>query len=51
MSHKAIAQIAVLMLVVFGATVLLYPTLFNPDTKTTTPIAAPPVATPVPPGN
>ena len=36
MSHKTIAKIAVVMLVIFGATVILYPTLFNPDNKSKT---------------
>lgn len=43
MSHKTIAKIAVVMIIVFGATILLYPMLFNPDDKTKTPIEAPPV--------
>ena len=40
MSHKTIARIAVAMLIVFGATILMYPTLFGPETKA--PIEAPP---------
>lgn len=44
MSHKTLAKIAVLMLIVFGSTIFLYPTLFNPDSKSKTPIEAPPVA-------
>ncbi len=45
MKHKTIAQVAVLMLVVYGLTVLLYPTLFNPDKKGNEPAVAPPVTT------
>lgn len=46
MSHKTIAKIAVLMLLVFGATILLYPTLFHPENKGRAPIEAPPIAAP-----
>lgn len=46
MSHKTLVKIAVLMIIVFGATILLYPTLFNPDSKSKTPIEAPPTAAP-----
>lgn len=41
MSHKTLARIAVVMLIVFGATILMYPTLFGPETKTP-PVEAPP---------
>ena len=44
MSHKTLAKIAVIMIVIFGATILLYPTLFNPQQKGSTPIEAPPVS-------
>ena len=43
MKHRNIVKIAIFMLVVYGLTVLLYPTLFNPDDKTNTPIAVPPL--------
>lgn len=47
MKHKTIAKIAIFMVVVFGATILLYPTLFGPELKRgETPIEAPPTATP-----
>ena len=45
MSHKTLAKIAVVMLVVFGATVILYPTMFNPDDKSA-PVQAPPLTVP-----
>lgn len=45
MKHKTIAQVAVLMLVVYGLTVLLYPTLFSPEKKGAQPAVAPPVTT------
>lgn len=45
MKHKTIVKVAIFMLVVYGATILLYPTLFNPDEKSSTPIEAPPVPT------
>ncbi len=47
MSHKTIAKIAVIMLIVFGMTILLYPTLFNSENKGSAPIEAPPTAPPV----
>lgn len=47
MKHKSVARIAIIMLVVFGATVLLYPTLFAPEPLGNSPVEAPPVATPV----
>jgi hypothetical protein len=43
MSHKTIAQIAIAMVVVFGATILIYPTLFNADRKGAPAVEAPPV--------
>lgn len=43
MSHKVLVKIAIVMVIVFGATVLLYPMLFNPDNKNTESVAAPPV--------
>lgn len=43
MSHKTLAKWAVIMIVIFGATILLYPTLFNPEQKSNAPIEAPPV--------
>ena len=49
MSHKTLAKIAVIMIVIFGATILLYPTLFNPQNKGTAPIEAPPVTAPLGP--
>ena len=45
MSHKTLAIIAVLMLIVFGATIFIYPELFNPDNKSKTPMAVPAAAT------
>jgi hypothetical protein len=42
MSHKTIAKIAVFMIVVFGAMILVYPLLFNPDSKGKATLAAPP---------
>ena len=33
MSHKTLAIVAVAMLIVFGITILVYPMLFNPDSK------------------
>ena len=48
--HKTIVKIAILMLVVFGATVLLYPTLYGPETRGTKPAEAPPIAAPAPIG-
>lgn len=41
MNHKLVIKVAVVMLIVYGATVLLYPTLFNPDAKSKTPIEVP----------
>ncbi len=46
MKHKSVARIAIIMLVVFGATVLLYPTLFSPEPSGNTPVEAPPIVTP-----
>lgn len=46
MSHKTIMKIAIGMLVVYGATVLLYPMLFNPDSHART-AEAPPVKAPI----
>ena len=43
MKHKTIVKIAIVMVIVFGATILLYPTLFNSEAKKGTPIEAPPV--------
>ena len=48
MKHKTIVKIAILMLVVFGATVLIYPTLYGPETRGTKPAEAPPIAAPAP---
>lgn len=42
MKHKLVVKIAIVMIIVFGATVLLYPTLFNPEQQGQTPIEAPP---------
>jgi hypothetical protein len=42
-SHKTLAKIAVVMVIVFGATILMYPMLFNPEDKAKAPIEAPPV--------
>lgn len=36
------------MVIVFGATVLLYPTLFGPEVKAPAAAEAPPVMAPVP---
>ena len=44
MTHKTIVKVVFVMLIVFGATILLYPTMFNPDDKNKTPIEAPPMA-------
>lgn len=44
MSAKLLSRIAIVMIIVFGATVLLYPLIYNPDAKSTQPIEAPPVA-------
>lgn len=41
MAHKTVAKIAVLMVVVFGATILLYPTLFGPEIKAPAPAESP----------
>ena len=49
MKHKNLARIAIVMIIVFGATILMYPLLFNPDDKAQAPIEAPPVT--VSPGN
>ena len=46
MSHKTIVKVAILMLVVFGFTILLYPTLFNPDRKGAPAVEAPPTVPP-----
>lgn len=43
MNKKTLARIAVVMIIVFGATILLYPMLFNPDSKKAADVAAPPV--------
>lgn len=34
MSHKSIAQIAIVMVIVFGGIVLLYPMMFHPEPAT-----------------
>lgn len=47
MKHKSVTKIAIIMLIVFGATVLLYPTLFGPELKGKAPVEAPPVIAPV----
>ncbi len=49
MSHKTLAIIAVLMLVVFGLTIFIYPELFNPDQKNKVQVEAP--LTPAAPAN
>ena len=46
MNHKTIVKVAIAMLIVFGATVLLYPLMFNPDAKNRN-IEAPPIKEPV----
>lgn len=46
MKHKSVAKIAIVMLIVFGATVLLYPTLFGPELKGQAPVETPPVVAP-----
>lgn len=44
MSRKKIAIVAVIMIIVFGATILVYPTLFGPELQDgQTPIEAPPI--------
>ena len=43
MKHKNLARIAVVMIIVFGGTILMYPLLFNPDAKETATEPAPPV--------
>ena len=45
MNKKTLARIAIFMIIVFGATILLYPTMFNPDTEPGTAVEAPPVPT------
>ena len=47
MKHKTIIKVALFMLVVYGATVLLYPMLFNPDAKGRQTVEAPPIQAPV----
>ncbi len=49
MSHKTLVKVAILMIIVFGATILLYPLIFSPDHKSKTPVEAPPVAPSVAP--
>lgn len=52
MNHKTIVKVAIVMLIVFGATVLLYPTLFGPELKGQAPVEAPPIKVPATsPGN
>lgn len=43
MTRKTLARIAIVMVIVFGAAILMYPTIFNPEKKSTEPIEAPPV--------
>lgn len=51
MSKKTLTVVSVLMVVVFGLTILLYPMLFNPDADSAAPVEAPPAAvTPAPTG-
>lgn len=47
MNHKLIVKVAIVMLIVYGATVLLYPLLFNPDVKDRG-VEAPPIKEPLP---
>lgn len=45
MSRKTIAVVAVIMIIVFGVTILVYPTLFGPEVQDgQVPIEAPPVS-------
>lgn len=51
MKHKTIAIVAVIMIIVFGATILMYPTLFGPNVQEgQAPIEAPPAVPAVPAG-
>ena len=43
MNKKTLARVAIFMIIVFGATILLYPTLYNSETKPGEAIEAPPV--------
>ena len=50
MNHKTLARIAIVMVIVFGLIVALYPRIYAPDTNTPLePAPAPPVAAPVGP--
>lgn len=48
MSHKTMVRVAIIMIVIFVATILLYPTIFNPDDDSNMPIEGtpPPAAVP-----
>ena len=41
MSHKTIVKVAILMLIVFGAITIFYPTIFNPDAQNALPVEGP----------
>jgi hypothetical protein len=46
MNHKTLSRIAIVMVIVFGLIVALYPRIYQPDT--TTPIEATPPVPPAP---
>jgi len=47
LKQKFVVKVALIMIVVFGATILLYPTLFSSDRQEQAPIEAPPIQEPV----
>lgn len=42
MSHKTMVRVAIVIIIVFVATIVLYPTIFNPDTDGAAPIEGTP---------
>lgn len=42
MSHKTMVRVAIAMIIVFIATIVLFPTIFNPDTDSNMPIEGTP---------